>query len=105
MDAERKTVCQMADNAVGGVSRAVLTCDHAGVVQEVVTFNWVLGHGDAFERDAIYGVAIWLIKSAAEVRAERERGSAPAATPRHTGRRDHAPSSRPRSQRRRRGSA
>ena len=58
-------ICQMEDSAAGGVSRAVLTCNHAGVVQETTMFNWALRAGQAFERDAIYGVAVWLIKSAA----------------------------------------
>lgn len=61
MDAERKMTCTMADNAVGGVSRAVLTSEHAGMPQEVTMLNWVLGSGEAFELGAIYGVAVWKI--------------------------------------------
>jgi hypothetical protein len=61
MDAERKMVCTMADNATGGVSRAVLTSDHLGMVQEVAMLNWVLASGDKFKSGAIYGVAVWWI--------------------------------------------
>ncbi len=61
MDAERKMVCTMAENAVGGVSRAVLNCDHQGMAQEVAMLNWVLASGQAFKEGAIYGVAVWWI--------------------------------------------
>lgn len=53
--------CTMAENAAGGVSRAMFTCDHAGVVQEVTMHNWVLGPGQVFKPGAIYGMAVWWI--------------------------------------------
>ena len=66
MDAERKMVCTMADNAAGGVSTAVLGCENDGMPQEVTIVGWVLGKGEKWKEGAIYGVAVWWIADGPE---------------------------------------
>lgn len=64
MDAERKMVCVMADNAVGGVSAALMNSNGVYRPEERTMLNWLLESGQAFELGAIYGVAVWKIADA-----------------------------------------
>lgn len=61
MDAERKMVCQMADNVVGGVSSGLFTVNGIHHPEERTGINWALAPGQRFKPGAIYGIAIWWI--------------------------------------------
>ncbi len=64
MDTERKMICVMADNAVGGVSAALLNSNGVYHPEERTMLNWAMASGEAFEVGAVYGIAIWKISGA-----------------------------------------
>jgi hypothetical protein len=58
MDTERKMVCVMADNAVGGVSSALMNSNGLHHPEERTMLNWALAPGEVFELGAIYCIAV-----------------------------------------------
>jgi hypothetical protein len=58
MDTERKMVCVMADNAVGGVSSALMNSNGVYRPEERTMLNWALAPGEMFELGAVYCIAV-----------------------------------------------
>lgn len=61
MDVERKMICTMADNQVGGVSRALFIANVIHHPEERVMLDWALKPGEKFKLGAVYCISVvWL---------------------------------------------